>query len=105
VRIQSEPDGYDGDGDGDGDGHGDSESVMVMVTVMVPKALSQVDWLRQHQCQSFNSLKVFYWPKLPLENSTPPEAWLCQALLSRAGFQAGSQADSQGPAGCKVDSQ
>jgi uncharacterized membrane protein len=38
--------------------------VMVMVTVtamvMVPKALSQVGWLRQRQCQSFNRLRAFY---------------------------------------------
>jgi len=38
--------------------------VMVMVIVMVPKALTQVSWLRQRQCQSFNRLKAFYWPKL-----------------------------------------
>jgi len=31
--------------------------VMVMVMAMVPKALSQADWLRQRQCQSFNRLK------------------------------------------------
>jgi len=34
--------------------------VMVMVTVMVPKALSQVGWLCQRQCQSFNRLRAFY---------------------------------------------
>jgi hypothetical protein len=34
--------------------------VMVTVTVMVPKALSQVSWLRQRQCQSFNRLNTFY---------------------------------------------
>jgi hypothetical protein len=30
--------------------------VMVMVMVMVPKALSQVGWLPQRQCQSINRL-------------------------------------------------
>jgi len=39
--------------------------MMVMVMVMVPKVLSQVGWLRQHQRQSFHRLKAFYWPKLP----------------------------------------
>jgi hypothetical protein len=43
--------------------------VMVMVTVMVLKALSQVDWLCQSQCQSSNRLKAFYWPKLPQTQS------------------------------------
>jgi hypothetical protein len=34
--------------------------VMVMVTVMAPKALSQIGWLRQRQCQSFTRLRAFY---------------------------------------------
>jgi len=34
--------------------------VMVTVTVMVSKALSQIGWLRQRQCQSFNRLRAFY---------------------------------------------
>ena len=83
--------------------------VMVMVMAMVPKALSRVGWLRQHQCESINRVQAIYWPKLPVENSTPPDAWLYQVRISRAGFQegyqAGFQAGSQVPAGCKVDSQ
>jgi len=39
--------------------------MIVMVMVMVPKALSQVGWLRPRQCQSFHRLKAFYLPKLP----------------------------------------
>jgi len=35
--------------------------MVMMVMVMVPKALSQVGWLRQRQCQSINRLKAFYW--------------------------------------------
>jgi hypothetical protein len=38
---------------------------MVMVMVMVPKALSQVGWLRQRQRQSLHRHIAFYWPKLP----------------------------------------
>jgi len=35
-------------------------------------------------------------PKLPVENATPPEAWLSQAWLSQAGSQAQlSQAGSR----------
>jgi len=33
--------------------------VMVMVLVMVPKALSQVGWLRQCQSQSINRLRAY----------------------------------------------
>jgi hypothetical protein len=39
--------------------------MMVMVMVMVPKALRQVGWLHQRQCQSINILKAFDWPSVP----------------------------------------
>jgi hypothetical protein len=74
--------------------------VIVMVMVMVPKALSQVGWLCQRQCQSFNRLKAFYWPKLPQIQSSigpkiPVETLLPQKhdFLKR-GSEAGSQAGS-----------
>jgi hypothetical protein len=41
----------------------------VMVMVMVLKALCQIGWLYQRQCQSFNILIAFYWPKLPQTQS------------------------------------
>jgi hypothetical protein len=49
VRIWAGADGDDGDGDdGDGDdGNGDGVGESVKV-IIVPEALRQVGWLRQH---------------------------------------------------------
>jgi len=71
--------------------------MMVMVTVMVPKALSQVGWLRQRQCQSFNRLKAFYWQKLPqTQGSIGPKIPVETLLLPKRGFlKRGSEAGSQ----------
>jgi len=55
--------------------------VMVMVTVTVLKALSQVHWLSQRQCQSFNRVKAFYWPKLPQTQSSMGPKILVETLL------------------------
>ena len=49
--------------------------------------------------------------KLPVESTTPPQAWLFQTRLSQAGYQAGfqagfeagSQPGSQAPVCCIVD--
>ena len=50
--------------------------------VTVPKALTQVGWLRQCQYQSFNRLKAFYWPKLPETQSFPSaQSFPCRTLL------------------------
>jgi len=74
--------------------------VMVMVMVTVPKALSQVGWLRQRQCQSFNRLIAFYWPMLPqTQSSIGPKILVKTLLLPKRGFikrgpEAGSQAGS-----------
>ena len=82
------------DSDGDGDGNG-----MVTVTVMVPKALSQVGWLRQRQCQSFNRLNTIYWPQFTQTQSSigpkiPVECYSCRnaAFSSAALKQALNQA-------------
>jgi len=65
------------------------------------KALSQVGWLRQRQCQSFNRLNAFYWPKLPqTQSSIGPKIPVETLLLPKRGFlkrgsEAGSQSGSQ----------
>jgi hypothetical protein len=68
--------------------------VIVMVMVMVPKALSQVGWLCQRQCQSFNRLKAFYWPKLQqTQSSIGPEIPGEMLLLPKCGYlRRGSEA-------------
>jgi len=76
-------DGNDGDdGDGAGAGAGD---------VMVPKALSQVGRLRQHQCQASTDSSLllakastnseFNRPKDYCGNASPAEARLSQVRL------------------------
>jgi hypothetical protein len=65
------------------------------------KALSQVGWLRQRQCQSFNRLKAFYWLKLPqTQSSIGPKIPVETLLLPKRGFlkrgsEAGSRSGSQ----------
>jgi hypothetical protein len=63
--------------------------VMMMVMVMIPKALSQVGWLRQHHYQSINRLNAFYWPKLPhTQSSIGPKIRLVTLLQPKLGSQA-----------------
>jgi hypothetical protein len=61
------------------------------------KALSQVGWLCQRQCQSFNRLNAFYWPKLPqTQSSIGPKIPVETLLLPKRGFlKRGSEAGSQ----------
>jgi hypothetical protein len=70
--------------------------MVMMVVVMVPKAFSQVGWLRQRQCQSFNRLKPsigqsfhklkvqwaqrFLWKRYSCRNATLSSTALKQAL-------------------------
>ena len=47
--------------------------VMLMVMVMVPKALCQVGWLRQRQCQSINRLKPSIGQSFPVLSTVPSD--------------------------------
>ena len=86
--------------------------MMVMVMVMVPKALSQVGWLRQCQCQSFNRLKPsigqsfhklrvqwaqrFLWKRFSCRNAALKRGSEAGSEAgSQVGFQSGSQSGSQ----------
>jgi len=105
VRIPSRADGHDGDGneDGDGDGvgagDGDGDGI--------ESALSS-SWLRQHQHQSFHTLRVFRQLKASCRRlysarsmvvSSMPQCGSLKLAPSQAGSQVSSQAGTQMPAG------
>jgi biopolymer transport protein ExbB/TolQ len=60
--------------------------VMVMVMVMVPKALSQVGWLRQPQCQSINRLNPSIGQSFHKLRVQPAQRflWTCNSCRSSA---------------------
>jgi biopolymer transport protein ExbB/TolQ len=67
--------------------------VLVMMMVMVPKAHSQVGWLRQRQCQSINRLKPsigqsFHKLRVQAAQRFLRKRYSCRSLaLSRAALK------------------